>query len=108
MDKGGCVNLNGCKYEVSAALIGAVVEIAYDPLNIDSITVTYPGMEPITAKKMVIGAFASRKPEIPASLLPEEPETSRMLDVLEKMHDESVARKADAISFGSYRKDGEK
>ncbi len=108
VDKGGCVNLNGCKYEVSAALIGAVVEIAYDPVDLDSITVTYPGMASITAKKMVIGAFASKKPEIPASLLPEEPETSRMLDVLEKMHEESVARKADAISFGSYRKDGEK
>ena len=65
-------------------------------------------MKPITAKKLVIGSFASRKPEIPVSLLPEEPETSRMLDVLEKMHEESVSRKADAISFGSYRKDGEK
>ena len=34
-----------------------------------------------------------------------EPETSRFLDALEKQHKEAVKRRADAISFGAYRKE---
>jgi hypothetical protein len=38
-------------------------------------------------------------------MLAVEPETSRFLDALEKQHKESVKRRADAISFGEYRKE---
>ena len=107
VDKGGCISFKGGRYEVSAALIGAKVEVAYDPVNISSITVSYPGIIPITAKRMEIGAFCDKKPEIPAAMQPAEPETSRMLDILEKRHSENLARRTDAISYGAYRKDGE-
>jgi len=107
VNKGGCISFQGETYEVSAALIGATVEIAYDPMNTETITVNYQGMAPICAHKVKIGAFCDRKPEIPASMLPQEAETSRFLDLLEKQHQESRKRAADAISYGAFRKDGE-
>ena len=40
------------------------------------------------------------------SMQPKEAESSRLLDALEKKQAQSMQRRADAISFGSYRKDG--
>ena len=38
---------------------------------------------------------------------PAVPETSRMLDVLEKQHKEHQEKMANAISFGAYRKEAD-
>ena len=108
VDKGGCISFKNGKYEVSASLIGAKVEIAYDPMQYDTVTVSYPGMPPFEAKRLEIGSFCDKKPELPIAMQPLEPETSRMLDILEKKHHESRARRTDAISYGSFRKDGER
>ena len=35
------------------------------------------------------------------------PDTSRFLDVIEKKYQESQTKLADAISYSSYRKDGD-
>lgn len=104
VDKGGCISLDGRKYEVSAALIGAKVEISYDPMNKDTITVRYPGMEPMDVKALVIGSYCDPKPAVPASMLPAEPQSSRMLDVLESKHAARVQLQANAISFSGFRK----
>ena len=108
VDKGGCIQLEGRMYEVSAALIGAKVEVAFDPMNLDSVTVHYPGIEPIRARQLIIGEYCDPKPTVPASMLPIEPQTSRMLDVLEKKHGTRRMLQADAISFSSFRKDNPK
>ena len=105
VDKAGCISFQGHPYEVSAALIGAEVQIAYDPMQTDTITVMYHGMEPITAKKVQIGAFCDKKPEIPAAMQPVHTETSRFLEVLEKKHRESIMKTANAISFGDFWKE---
>ena len=107
VDKGGCINFRGAKYEVSAALIGAKVTISYDPMAVETIAVHYRDMEPITAHKVKIGSFCDKTPEIPAAMLQGEPETSRMLDVLEAQHRQRAKKQANAISYGAYRKDGE-
>ena len=54
VDKGGCISLFGRQYEVSTALIGAKVEVSYDPMLLDTVTVRYQGVEPITAHPLVI------------------------------------------------------
>ena len=105
VDKGGCISLYGKRYEVSAALIGAKVEVSYDPMSLNTITVRYPGTEPVTAHPLTIGEYCDPKPVIPASMLPTEPQTSRLLDVLEKKHDRRRQLQANAISFSSFRKD---
>lgn len=106
VDKGACISFNGQKYEVSTALIGATVEIAFDPMMLDEITVSYPGIESFTAKPLTIGSFCSRKPEIPTSMLVKEPETSRFLDALAKRYEKKKKMQANAISFGSYKRPG--
>ncbi len=107
VDKGGCISFNGSLYEVSTSLIGAKVTVAYDPRCTDTITVTYPGVVPVTARRTKIGEFCDAKPEIPACMLPVEPTTSRMLDVLEKKHNENRVRRTNAISYSSFQKGGE-
>ncbi len=106
VNKGGCISFRGRDYEVSAALIGATVEIAYDPQNPNPILVSYRDMSPIEAKPVALSPFCDKKPELPVCMQSVEPETSRFLDVLEEKHAESQVKLANAISFSSYRKEG--
>ena len=105
VDKAGCISFRNRKYETSVSLIGAEVEISYDPMKTETLTVSYPGIPSFTAHPLRIGEFCDPKPEIPASMLPVEPETSRFLDVLEKKHRQRMQQNADAISFASLRKE---
>ena len=105
VNKGACISFRGKQYETKASLIGFTVEIAYDPASPEIITVRYPGIEPFKATPLKIGEYCDQKPSLPASMHTAEPETSRFLDALEKKHAESVKRRADAISFGAYRKE---
>jgi len=106
VDKGACISFNGLKYETSTALIGATVEISYDPTAPEVVTVTYPGIDSFQAKPIRIGSFCDPKPELPLCMLPEEPEASRFLEGLEQQRMQSQQMKADALSFGTYRKEG--
>lgn len=106
VDKGACISFRGQKYETKPSLIGCRVEIAYDPMDAKTITVNYQGTEPFTAEPVKIGPFCDKSPALPESMTPKETEVSRMLNALEKKHEQSCQRRADAISFGSYRKDG--
>ena len=105
VDKGACIRFRGNRYETKSSLIGLDVEISYDPVSPEIITVSYPGMESFQAKPLVIGEYCDQAPALPASMLAVEPETSRFLDALEKRHNESMKRRADAISFSEYRKE---
>lgn len=71
-----------------------------------TITVKYQGVEPFTAEPVKIGSFCDKTPALPESMNPKDAEASRMLEALEKQHNQSCQRRADAISFGGYRKDG--
>lgn len=104
VDKGACISFQGKRYETKPSLIGYKVEISYDPSAPEVITVSYPGIPSFKASPLKIGEYCDPKTPLPASMLAVEPETSRFLDALEKHHRESVKRRADAISFGDYRK----
>lgn len=105
VDKGACISFRGIKYETKASLIGAKVEIAYNPADPCHLTVHYPGMEPFAAKPVRIGSFCDRNPALPVSMQQAVPTTSRLLDGLEKEYAETAERMADAISFASLRKE---
>lgn len=105
VDKGGCISFRGRKYETKPALIGHTVEISYDPAAPDTLTVRHPGIAPFTASPLQITSYCSQEPAIPAEMLPAQPETSRLLDALEKKHQESKERMADAISYASLRRE---
>ncbi len=102
VDKAGCFSFGGKLYEASTALAGAVVEIIYDPLHTEEIEVRYQGIKPIRAKRVRIGSFADKKPPVPIGMTEQIPETSRLLDALEKKYKEDHKLFADAISFAGY------
>ncbi len=103
VDKAGCISFRNRKYETSVALIGAEVEISYDPMETETLTVSYPGIPSFTAHPLQIGEFCAQKPEIPASMLPIEPETSRFLAALQRKHEAKKQHNTDAISFSAFR-----
>ena len=106
IDKAGCFSFGGRLYEASTALAGAEVEIVYDPLHTEEIEVRYQGVTPIKAKRVRIGAYADKKPPMPIGMTDQIPETSRLLDALEKKYKEDHRLLADAISFTGYGKEG--
>ena len=81
------------------------MEIAYDPLAAETLTVSYPGIPSFTAKPLQIGEYCSQKPVIPVGMLPVEPESSRFLAALQRKHEKTKQRNADAISFAAFRKE---
>ena len=81
------------------------MDVSFDPMHPETITISYPGIETFTAEPIKIGSFSDKKPEIPISMLPEPPEKSRFLLGLEKRHQSSKQMKTNAISFNSYRKE---
>ena len=105
VDKGACVNFKGKKYDVGVALIGKKVEIVFDPMVTDTITIQYRGMEPFEAHPLKMSEYCKPKPKLPDTMLPVEPETSRFLDMLETKHKKRMQKNADAISFASLRKE---
>ena len=107
VDKGGCIRVGGHMYETSTALIGAKVQIAYDPLKPEIITVSYDGIPSFTAKPLQINEYCEQKPEIPASMLPEEPESSRFLEGLKRKREQTLKMQANALSFSNYGKGDE-
>lgn len=106
VDKSGCISFKNRKYEVGLSLIGAKVQVSFDPMNHETITIAYAGIEPFEAKPLVIGPNCLSTPRLPAHLLPIEPEKSRLLDVLEKKYEKRRVQTANAISFGAYKKEG--
>ena len=106
LDNSGCFSFNDVRYEASAALANAEVEIVYDPMNTETIKVLYQDLDPIIAHRVRIGAYCDKTPAIPVGMTEKLPETSRLLDALEKKYKEDHQLMANALSFGDYGKSG--
>lgn len=106
IDAGACFSFQGRKYAVPAALIGAEVRISFDPMDVDTIIVDYPGTDTFMARSLMIGDYvAGEEAKMPEHMLKKEPESSRFLKGLEKKHSKRQKMTTDAISFGDYRKE---
>ena len=107
VDKGACICFRGQRYETRPELIGYKVGIAYDPAAPETLTITYPGYEPFTARPLIIGSYCDKNPTLPVSMQEQKPTTSRFLDALAIQHEKKREQLADAISFASYRKEAD-
>lgn len=105
IDEAGYFSLFGKRYEASAALSNLEAEVSYDPMDLDTVTVSCRGAAPIRAHRMEIGAFASKVAALPLGMTGTIPETSRLLDALEKKYKEDHGQMARALSFGEYGKE---
>jgi putative transposase len=108
LDNAGCFSFENSKYEASTALANAQVVIAYDPMNTETIMVHYQDMEPIVTHRMKIGSYAAKTSPVPIAMTDKVPETSRLLDALEKKYNADHQIMANAISYGNYGKAGDR
>lgn len=106
VDKGACISFRGKKYETKPSLIGFEVEIAYDPMTPEILTIHHPGIADFQARPLKIGAFCDKNPSLPVSMQETEVKSSRFLDALEKKRDVNRTIIANAISFKGFTKGG--
>jgi len=85
VDKSGCISFGGKKYEVSVLLAGRNVDVAYDPNDIQTLTVEYDN-QAWRVSELQIGTHTGPRPKLPAAMLPAIPGTSRLLDEKEKRY----------------------
>ncbi len=105
IDKTGCFEFNGVTYEASIVYAGMKVQIAYDPLNTQTIEVRHGMFDVIYAHPVEIGPYVRKSPQ-QLTFADVNPETSRFLDALEKKYKKDHGLMANALSFGDYGKDG--
>ena len=105
VDKAGCISLKGKKYDVGYLALGKKVTVAYDPRNLSQISVTW-NQDTWSAKELQIGVRCAAKPKIPESLVPIQPQESRVLkSALTKSQSRTKARKQ-AVSYSSIIEEG--
>jgi len=101
VDKSGCISFDGQKYELEHGLklIGRQVDVIYDASDTDTLWIEHEGFPRFTAKPLVIGEWAGKRPELPPGLLLENPIQSRLLSAAEKEHETRKRNQQTAISF---------
>lgn len=99
VDKTGCISFSGKKYEVGLNLIGRKVEVHFDPSWKDEVEVHYTGFKPFKAKEIVIGEFCGSSRELPEHLKTIKPQTSRLIEGLNKANITNRTQREVAVVF---------
>lgn len=107
VDKAGCINFDGKKYEVGVSFIGCKVNVIYDPSDTTEITIEYEGHAPIRAHQLVIGERTGKRPKLPEHLTTIKANESRLLKEASKKNDQRKSIQTPAISFRRIGKAGE-
>ncbi|WP_168118916.1 Mu transposase C-terminal domain-containing protein [Paenibacillus sp. HB172176] len=105
VDKVGCINFQGKKYEVGLLFIGQTVQVVYDPTDITEVTIEYEGCTPWKAHELVIGERAGKRPALPKHLQKQPAAESRVLRGAERKHDERTQIQTPAVSYRMLRKE---
>lgn len=105
VDKSGCINFMGKKYEVGLPFMGYTVDVVYDPSDITELTIEYVGYTPWKVHELVIGERAGKRPTMPEYLQPQPAESSRLLTAAQEKNQQRQIRQAPAISYRTVRKE---
>lgn len=105
VDKSGCINFMGKKYEVGLSLIGRTVDVVYDPADIVELTIEYEGYAPWRVRELEIGERAGKRPPLPDYLQPQPAESSRLLNAAGEKKRMRQERQIPAISYRAVRKE---
>jgi transposase InsO family protein len=98
VDKSGCISFSNKKYEVGVLLVGRKVTVAYDPGDIQTLTVEHDG-KAWQVQELKIGEHTGPRPKLPTTMQLAIPHTSRLLDEKEKRHDDRRETVRRAIRF---------
>lgn len=107
VDKSGCISFMDQKYEVGLAFMGRKVDVVYDPLNIEELTIEFEDYTPWKAKKLVIGEMAGRRSELPGHLQAQSADSSRLLKAAERKNLERQIDQKPAVTFRAVWKEDE-
>ena len=101
VDKSGCINFEGMKYEVEMGLhmIGKTVDVVFDAADISKVTIECEGFEPCHATPLKIQSHSGTKPLLPERLTKKEAEDSRLLNAATKINLERTKIHKTALSF---------
>jgi transposase InsO family protein len=105
VDKSGCISFSGKKYEVGVLLVGRTVTVAYDPGDIQTLTVEHDG-KAWQVQELKIGQHTGPRPKLPKTMLRAIPHTSRLLDEKEKKHEARQETVRRAIRFNGLEGGG--
>jgi hypothetical protein len=101
VDKTGCINFDGKKYEVGLSLMGRKVEVYYDPSWTDEVEIHHKDVETFKAKELQIGANCSVRTELSEGLKTLNTESSRLLDGL---NEANITNRTSSVIATSFRK----
>lgn len=79
VDKSGCISFQDRKYEVGINFVGCQVDVIYDPSDVTELTIEYEGHPSWTAKELVIGERAGKRPSLPEHMTKTPATSSRLL-----------------------------
>jgi len=79
VDKSGCISFQDRKYEVGINFVGCQVDVIYDPSDVTELTIEYEGYPSWTAKELVIGERAGKRPSLPEHMTKTPATSSRLL-----------------------------
>ena len=98
VDKSGCISFGAKKYEVGIIFVGRTVDVVYDPADLQTLTVEHAGTS-VKVHELTIGEHTGPRPQLPKSMLPALPQTSRLLDEKEKQYENRRETVRRAIRF---------
>ena len=108
VDKSGCISFRGRKYEVGLVYIGRTVDVVYDPADTGTLTVEDNSLgTSFRVGELSVGTHAGVRPKLPEYMETARPETSRLLDELQKRHERRHLSAARAISYAQINKGGD-
>ena len=107
VDKAGCINFNGRKYEVGLTFIGSTVDVVYDPADTTELTIEHPGYAPWRVCELVIGEQAGKRPKMPEHMGLCQTDVSRLLVSATQRHQLRQQQVSPAISYRAVRKEEE-
>lgn len=99
VDKTGCIDFKGKKYDVGLQLIGRKVEVYYDPSWTDAVEIHHPDFKPFKAKLQVIGRNCGIRTELPEAIRTIKTEKSRLLEGLNEANITHRTNKEVAVVF---------
>ncbi|WP_425060327.1 hypothetical protein SCACP_10140 [Sporomusa carbonis] len=103
VDKSGCINFAGQKYEVGLPFIGCTVDVVYDPADTSELTVEYQGHTPWKVKQLVIGERTGKRLALPAHLSPQPANASRLLAAASDKNQERRQQQIPAVFYRTAR-----
>lgn len=108
VDKAGCISFQDRKYEVGINFVGCKVEVIYDPADLTELTIEYEAYPSWTARELVIGERAGKRPPLPERMVKEVATESRLLQAAKKQNDQRKTTHAPpAVSYRSVLKGGD-